>query len=260
MMLLSEILKKKYADQNRSNKVEIDAIKREIDRLDQRSKNARALMLDGDITAEDYRIMKKEIDETLQRLNVEHHKSQSEILDLDKKLDQMIRALTNLENLYEQGDVELKRRLIGSIFPNKLVYKKKSVRTVDMNPAVELIFSNIKGSRRRKKEKHTDFGVLSHRVESEGFEPSSKRRIFKLSTCLFPDWFSTLARTGTPKTKAYILVSYKSLVHSLLPAQKFELPKTIPNGQRRGGSTCPTYYTSEGLSQFTFSKLSSKCV
>ena len=62
MMLLAEILKKKYAEQNRSNRAEVDAIKREFDRLDQRSKNARALMLDGDITAEDYRIMKKEID------------------------------------------------------------------------------------------------------------------------------------------------------------------------------------------------------
>ncbi len=185
MMLLSEILKKKYADQNRSNKAEIDAIKREIDRLDQRSKNARALMLDGDITAEDYKIMKKEIDETLQRLNVEHHKSHREIVDLDKKLDHMIRTLSNLVNLYEQGDVEIKRKLIGSIFPNKMVYEKNSVRTVELNPAVELIFSNVKRSRGRKKRKHTDFGVLSHRVEPEGFEPSSKRRVFKLSTCLF---------------------------------------------------------------------------
>ena len=99
----------------------------------------------------------------------------------------MVRTLSNLENIYKQGDVEVRRRLIGSIFPNKLVYEKKSVRTVEMNPAVELIFSNIKGSRGRKKEKHTDFGVLSRKVESEGFEPSSKRRVFKLSTCLFFD-------------------------------------------------------------------------
>ena len=37
-------------------------------------------------------------------------------------------------------------------------------------------------------------------VESEGFEPSSKRRFFKLSTCLVSDWFSIKARTETPKT------------------------------------------------------------
>jgi site-specific DNA recombinase len=173
--LLAEILKKKYLDQNRSNRAEIDAIKKEIDRLDHRAKNARALMLDGEITSEEYRTMKNEIDETLQRLNVEHHKSHIEINDLDKKLDHLVLTLSNLENLYKQGDVEIRRRLIGSIFPNKLIYEKNSVRTVDLNPAVELIFSNINSSRGRKKEKHTDFGVLSHRVESEGFEPSSKQ-------------------------------------------------------------------------------------
>ena len=37
-------------------------------------------------------------------------------------------------------------------------------------------------------------------VESEGFEPSSKRRLFKLSTCLVSDYFSIKARTETPKT------------------------------------------------------------
>ena len=38
------------------------------------------------------------------------------------------------------------------------------------------------------------------KVESEGFEPSSKRRLFKLSTCLVSDYFSIKARTETPKT------------------------------------------------------------
>ena len=41
---------------------------------------------------------------------------------------------------------------------------------------------------------------LGLKVESEGFEPSSKRRLFKLSTCLVSDYFSIKARTETPKT------------------------------------------------------------
>jgi hypothetical protein len=171
LKLLAEIMKKKYAEQNRSNKAEMDAIQREIERLNQRNINARSLMLDGEITPEEYRTMKKENDETLHRLNIEHLKSHSEILNLDQKLDKTVRTLSSLSNLYKQSDVAHKRRLIGSIFPKKLVFEKKSVRTVELNPAVELIFSNIKGSRGPKKEKHTEFGVLSRRVESEGFEP-----------------------------------------------------------------------------------------
>jgi hypothetical protein len=40
----------------------------------------------------------------------------------DKKLDHMFRTLSSLENLYKQCDIEYKRRLTSSIFPNKLVY------------------------------------------------------------------------------------------------------------------------------------------
>ena len=114
---------------------------------------------------------------------MDHHKSQSEIVDLDKKLDHMIRTLSNLVKLYEQGDVEIKRKLIGSIFPNKMVYEKNSVRTVELNPAVELIFSNVKRSRGRKKRKHTNFGVLSHRVESEGTQMCKITPFNKLNKC-----------------------------------------------------------------------------
>ena len=55
--------------------------------------------------------------------------------------------------------------------------QKNSVRTLEMNRVVSLIFNADKTSGGKKKEKHTDFGVLSCGVESEGFEPSSKRRI-----------------------------------------------------------------------------------
>ena len=173
LLLLAEILKKKYKEQNRSNKAESEAISREIEKQEQRLRNARSLMLDGEISSEEYKSMKKEIEGSLGRLQREHNESVREIVDLDKKLDQFVRTLSNLENIYKQGDVELKRRLIGSIFPKRLVYEKNSVRTVEVNEAVALIFSNISGSGRRKKEKHTDFGVLSHRVVPAGLEPAT---------------------------------------------------------------------------------------
>ncbi len=175
LLLLAEILKKKYKEQNRSNRAEADAIRRELDKQEQRAQNARALMLDGDISADDYKTMKNEIEENLSRLKREHNDSMREVVDMDKKIDHLVRTLSNLENLYKQGDVVQKRRLIGSIFPQRLIYEKKSVRTVEMNHAVALIFSNIKGSGKRKKEKHTDFGVLSHRVVPPGLEPGTHR-------------------------------------------------------------------------------------
>ncbi len=155
-------------------------------------------MLYEEITAEEYKSLKTDIDNNLVRLQIDHRIASTEIKNIDGKLDRVCSTLSNLKNLYKQGDLGVKRRLIGSMFPQKLTYEKKSYRTIELNRAVSLIISNIKGSRGRKKKKHTDFGVLHCRVESEGFEPSSKRRVFKLSTCLVRGWFSICGRTRTP--------------------------------------------------------------
>ncbi len=58
-----------------------------------------------------------------------------------------------------------------------MVFHKNSVQTPEMNRELTLILNYGNTSGGGKKEKHTDFGVLSCGVESEGFEPSSKRRI-----------------------------------------------------------------------------------
>ena len=61
---------------------------------------------------------------------------------------------------------------------------KPAFRTLQINKVLELICSNDKAFEGDKKRKHTNFGVLSLGVESEGIEPSSKQGIHKLSTCL----------------------------------------------------------------------------
>lgn len=46
--------------------------------------------------------------------------------------------------------------------------------------------------------KTTDNQWFFYCVELEGFEPSSKQAIHKISTCLFYYWFSNISREQTP--------------------------------------------------------------
>jgi len=51
------------------------------------------------------------------------------------------------------ADTENKQRIIGSIFPERLIYENKKYRTPKLNRVVSLIFSNegrFKGSEKRK--------------------------------------------------------------------------------------------------------------
>jgi hypothetical protein len=47
-----------------------------------------------------------------------------------------------------------------------LIFEKKSVRTLEVNSVASLILNSGKTSGKSKKEKHTDFGVLSCGVVS----------------------------------------------------------------------------------------------
>jgi hypothetical protein len=57
-------------------------------------------------------------------------------------------------------------------------FEKNSVRTLEMNRVVSLILNAGNTYGGGKKEKHTDFGVLSCGVESEGFTDSYFLRSF----------------------------------------------------------------------------------
>jgi hypothetical protein len=71
----------------------------------------------------------------------------------------------NLGKYYKERDTATKQRIVSSIFPSNLVFDKNIVRTLEINKALALLCSNNKPSRGRKKEKHTQFGVPSLRVE-----------------------------------------------------------------------------------------------
>jgi site-specific DNA recombinase len=43
--------------------------------------------------------------------------------------------------LYQDGDLKTKRRIISSIFPEKLVFNGNNYRTARVNEAVELIYN-----------------------------------------------------------------------------------------------------------------------
>lgn len=169
--LLSAIVKDTVAKDKKESKQQLELIHKRINKQNMRASNAKGMMLDGEISADEYKAIKIDIKTTIANLTREQSKYTRSVGQIDEKVNKSIAIISNLANLYQQRDITTKQRIIGSIFPEKLIYRENSVRTVKLNRVVALSLSIGKGSAELKKEKHTDFGVLSHRVESEGFEP-----------------------------------------------------------------------------------------
>jgi len=74
-------------------------------------------------------------EETLRRI--------SEIETLSDHVEQHcqfgMHVLSHVDVYFQQGSIELKQKILGSIFPGKLVFEKGKYRTSGLNPALALI-------------------------------------------------------------------------------------------------------------------------
>lgn len=86
--------------------------------------------------------MKVEIEDNLNKFGVKHAELKTTGENFEDKVAYCVKLLNKLDAAYEESDVEIKQRVIGSIFPEKLVYENNKCRTPRLNEAVKLICAN----------------------------------------------------------------------------------------------------------------------
>jgi DNA invertase Pin-like site-specific DNA recombinase len=172
--LFTNIVKNKIKNNQVSTKTEVEKINREISKQNQRISNARVLMLDGEIDAQEFKLMRIDIEEKITKLTLELSQAMSNIKNIGSKVDMAVELLLNFDKHYKQSETAIKRRIASSVFPSGLVFGNSKVRTLELNKVIARIYSINGGYSGSKKRKHTNFGMLSHRVDPERFELSSK--------------------------------------------------------------------------------------
>jgi len=123
----------------KSQKTSIAGIEEEILKNQGRINNAQELMLDGNIDATEYKSIKTRFEELNSKLKRE--KTGLELADSSygKYLKQNISMLRNMDQYFEKAPLEIKQKIIGSMFPEKLVYENNQYRTKRVNEVIGLI-------------------------------------------------------------------------------------------------------------------------
>ena len=62
-----------------------------------------------------------------------------------------LKGLESIENQYIKSDLDNKRRVIGSIFPENFQFENKKVRTADINPILHKIAHFNRVNQKNKK-------------------------------------------------------------------------------------------------------------
>ncbi|MEO6830930.1 MAG: recombinase family protein [Chitinophagaceae bacterium] len=167
--ILSDIFKKNGVNKGK----QVKEVSAEIEKLKLRIANAQSLMLDGEITAIEYREIKTGLFPKVEGLERKKVSLQSNDEDYQRYIDGGFAVLKNLPKAFRDADLRQKQHLIGSIFPEKLVFEEKSYRTVEANVILELIALPSKAFGIRKKELASDYAGQPYLVGKTGFEPAT---------------------------------------------------------------------------------------
>ena len=173
--LYSEIVQKEFKKATDSSKLDAKQMQQELVKLEERKKKLGETFLNDEISAQDYSELKQTLEHKLMELRVQINDNKEQQSGLLDEIKNSILVIPNLLESYKNSDVQEKKKIIGSIFPQKFIFQNGRVGTTELADAFALILNYSKGFKKQKSGQNKYFNCLSALVESEGFEPSSKR-------------------------------------------------------------------------------------
>lgn len=127
---------------------------------------------------EEFVELKKEYKQKIEKLEEQlskNYTSNPSEQDIQRKLNKALDIVQNVSNLYIDGNIEKKRTLIGSIFPEKLEFDGTQYRTARINSVFASIFQINNELRKNKNRKNDHFNHFSSLVPEVGIEPTLRR-------------------------------------------------------------------------------------
>lgn len=137
--LYKSILSDKFAERSQDKRTVISSLNRERDNLYQRLEIAQDHLFEREIDASTFNMMKQRIDLRLEEIKVELKEMQIKDRFFEKHLNENIHNLRGVDSVYINGTIEVKRKIIQTIFCEKLVYHEHYFSTPKLEKAVEAV-------------------------------------------------------------------------------------------------------------------------
>jgi site-specific DNA recombinase len=180
-----KILRVYYSKEGKEKQTEKEKVSKELELLQKRLENAQMLTLDGALDASEYRNIKAKLEPEIERLIRKQTDLNSTHDDVQEILKYAFHFLRNLPKRFTVATLEEKFMILGSTFPEKLIFRNGTLRTACPDSAISVLIKPRKDFRGNKKGSAKIFALPSGQVEVTGVEPVSKHIHQKLSTCLF---------------------------------------------------------------------------
>lgn len=159
LMIMKERFKKGKSLQLTENR-ELEA---RIQKLSTRRKNAKEMMLDGEMERSKHKQILSELEPELDKLKRKKATAGSQD-DYQLYLVKGFCLLKSIDQRYEKANLEKRQQIVGGIFPDKLVYSEGTYRITTPHPLFEVITTTEAALEGRGKTKGQHFADLSCQV------------------------------------------------------------------------------------------------
>ena len=171
LQLYKEVIVSVFKAKTRLQRNDAQQLKTQLDEANKRLSKARDLLLSGDIEADDYRVIKSECEERINRLEAQLTASVADTTNVEPLWDKAISNISQLDVLYLEGTVTQQRKIISSMFPEKLTFDGFQYRTNRVNEAINLICLIDNKLEGKKNGTSLNISDLSQEVIPLGLEP-----------------------------------------------------------------------------------------
>ncbi len=169
--LYKAILFDVFKTNEEGRELERGKLEKEIDKLSIRIKTLEDKYSDEEIDKLYFTKMTERYESEKNELILKHAACFSLDKEFKRHVSHSTTLLENLGSFYSTSSISTKQRIIGSIFPEKVVFEENSYRTTKINEVFRVIMNVSMNCKKTKAGKNSDFSSL---VVPTGIEPVSK--------------------------------------------------------------------------------------
>jgi hypothetical protein len=119
------------------------------------------LILDGTISPQDYNDLKGKVDKDLVLFKSKLNGLLDQPSPYKTYITKTVPMLENLSGFYKQADGQTKRKILGCIFSEKLVFEKGRVATTTFTEPIQVLFKIVRVLQGSKNKKEVKINLLS---------------------------------------------------------------------------------------------------
>lgn len=129
------------------------------------------MLADGEMTKADFTEAKKRYESTINKLSVECNQFNMAESELGEYLKWGLSMMENIKGHYEASSIDVKQKIIGSMYPENFTFLKGRLRTNRVNELLVSIQATSAPFEQKKTGQHQDNLMLSGKVPRTGIEP-----------------------------------------------------------------------------------------